>query len=74
MFESSKDSAIWQRGDLALPLHVETLTQSVEDLFSLKSDHIAQLQVQKEDKSKKKDKKVRIQSHCVSNVITCMVF
>ena len=59
MFDSSKERAIWQ-GDLALQLHVETLTQSVEELFSLKSDHVAQPQVQKENPSQKKDKKIKV--------------
>ena len=68
MFDSSKERAIWQR-DLPLPLHVETLTQSVEELFSLKSDHVAQLQLQNDDQSKKKDKKVSTQSQNNTNLI-----
>lgn len=39
MFDSSKERAIWKE-DVAFPVHVEAITQSVEELFSLKSNHV----------------------------------
>ena len=42
VIDSSKEKALWQ-GDISLPIHMEAITQSVEELFSLKSDHTPQV-------------------------------
>ena len=62
MVDSSKEKAIWQ-GDISLPIHMEAITQSVEELFSLKSDHTPQVGQDSETLNKKdgskKDGKVK---------------
>ena len=60
--DSSKEKALWQ-GDISLPIHMEAITQSVEELFSLKSDHTPQVGQDSEMSIKKdgskKDGKVK---------------